>query len=74
MKHQEIHTFTQITLHYHVIPWFISVEEKGISFGIEDVIMHPDYEGQSYQDVAVVKLMSSEGKLFKANALDAALL
>ena len=38
-------------------------EGSGKSFAIDDVVIHPDYEQQAYQDIAVVKLKSSNGKL-----------
>ncbi len=41
----------------------ISVKEEGTSFNIEDVVLHPSYIGQAYDDVAVIKLKSSESKL-----------
>ena len=36
----------------------------GKVFQIDDVTIHPDYIGLAYQDIAVVKLKTSEGKIF----------
>ena len=41
-------------------------ETKGLSFAIEDVTIHPNYERQAYQDIAVVKLKTSEGKVISS--------
>ena len=38
------------------------MESDGNSYEIEDVILHPDYAQEAYQDVAVIKLKPSEGK------------
>ena len=43
-----------------------SVSEKGsgISLDIDDVIIHPNYELQAYQDIAVVHLKPAKSKHF----------
>ena len=38
------------------------MEEKGQILDIEDVVLHPQYEQQAYQDIAVVKLKTSKCK------------
>ena len=38
------------------------VESDGISYEIDDVVLHPQYNHQAYNDVAVIKLKPSESK------------
>ena len=38
------------------------VEETGQFMAIEDVVLHPDYNGQAYHDIAVVKLRPNKCK------------
>ena len=40
----------------------VPVESDGISHEIEEVVLHPQYNHQAYNDVAVIKLKPSEGK------------
>ena len=43
---------------------FISlVKDKGQILNIEDVILHPGYQQEAYQDVCVIKLKTSQCKL-----------
>ena len=41
----------------------ISVEEEGISYEIEDVVIHPNYVRQAYEDIAVIRIKSSKSEL-----------
>ena len=49
---------------FHNLSNFISVatDTKGKFYDIDDVIIHPRYELYAYQDVAVIKLKSSQSK------------
>ena len=42
----------------------ISVKEQGVLYNIEDVALHPNYKGEAYDDVAVIRLKPSESKTF----------
>ena len=39
------------------------MEENGQIAEIDDVVIHPDYEKEAYQDIAVVKLKPNKSKL-----------